>query len=68
MQLFQLFDENHDGFIDPGELTHVMGLLGRKMSLRRATSIVKKNSRGARTDPMESACVRHYFFFKWSIP
>jgi hypothetical protein len=45
-QLFQLFDENHDGLISAVEMSHVMGMLGRQMSLRRATSIVTKNSKG----------------------
>jgi calcium-dependent protein kinase len=40
--LFDMFDVDKDGTIAPEEMQHVLNMLGRKMTLRRATSIFAK--------------------------
>ena len=40
--LFEMFDVNRDGTVSPAEMQHVLNMLGRKMTLRRATSIFAK--------------------------
>jgi len=44
-QLFDLIDDKHKGWIGPQELSHVLRALGRDISMRRCTSIVKKGNR-----------------------
>lgn len=44
-QLFQIFDENGDGVIVAEELTHVLNMLGRRMSLDEAKQIVREATR-----------------------
>jgi len=39
-QLFHIFDENNDGVISPEELTHVLNLLGRRITVDEAKKII----------------------------
>jgi calcium-dependent protein kinase len=45
--LFDMFDVNKNGTISPAEMQHVLNMLGRKMTLRRATSIFAKAPGGS---------------------